>query len=79
MKRILAVSLLALSVLTLATATEAARVRVVHRAPRTRVVVHTGFPLVRPLPHVYVPRPKNIPPIKTPLVGAFLVEIITAS
>jgi hypothetical protein len=56
MKRILVVSLL--SVLTLAVAAEAARVRVVHRAPRARVVVHTGFPVRRPLPHVYVRAPR---------------------
>jgi hypothetical protein len=58
MKRILVVTLLAFSVLTLAVAAEAARVRVVRRAPRTRVVVHTGFPLRRPLPHVYVRAPR---------------------
>ena len=52
MKRILVAALLASSLFTLTPVAEAARVRVVRRAPRTRVVVHTGFPLRRPLPPV---------------------------
>jgi hypothetical protein len=58
MKRSFAVTLLALSVLALATGAEARRVRVVHRGPRTVVTVHRGFPLHRPLPHVYVGAPR---------------------
>jgi len=58
MKRILVAALLASSLFTLTPVAEAARVRVVRRAPRTRVVVHTGFPLRRPLPPVYVRAPR---------------------
>jgi hypothetical protein len=36
----------------------ATRVRVVHHGPRTKVVVHRGFPLRRPLPHVFVVAPR---------------------
>lgn len=43
---------------TLASAADAARVRVVHRGHRTRVVVHRGFPIHRTLPHVYVRAPR---------------------
>lgn len=42
----------------LASAADAARVRVVHRGHRTRVTVRRGFPIVRPLPHVYVRAPR---------------------
>lgn len=59
MKPTLAVTVLTLLLLTLAPApgAEAARVRVVHRGHRTTVRVHTGFPLHRRLPHVYVRTP----------------------
>jgi hypothetical protein len=58
MKRILVVSLLAFSIFTMVITAEAARVRVVHRPARTRVVVHSSFPLHRPLPHVVVRAPR---------------------
>jgi hypothetical protein len=58
MKRMLAVSLLALFALALAPSAEAARARVVHRGRRTVVTVHRGFPLHRTLPHVYVRAPR---------------------
>ncbi|HYU31963.1 MAG TPA: hypothetical protein VEW48_07355 [Thermoanaerobaculia bacterium] len=58
MKRMLAASLLILFALSVAPAAEAARVRVVHRGRRTTVRVHTGFPLRRPLPPVYVRAPR---------------------
>jgi hypothetical protein len=59
MKRILALFLLVLSMASLVTTAEAARVRVVHRGPRrTTVVVHRGFPLRRPLPHVVIRAPR---------------------
>lgn len=35
-----------------------ARVRVVHRGPRTKIVVHRGFPLRRQLPQVFVVAPR---------------------
>lgn len=64
MKRVLAASILVLSVLSAATA-EAARVRVRHHGRRTTVRIHTGFPLHRTLPHVYVRAPRvavRVPP-----------------
>jgi hypothetical protein len=55
MKRALLSLTLLLALLPLgAPASAAPRVRVVHRGPRAVVRVHTGFPIVRPLPHVYV-------------------------
>jgi hypothetical protein len=47
-----------LSLLFIASGAQARRVRVVHHGPRTTVVVHRSFPLVRPLPHVYVRAPR---------------------
>lgn len=58
MKRIIAATLLALSVLALAGTAEAARVRVVHRGHRTTVTVHRGFPIHRAFPHVYIRAPR---------------------
>lgn len=55
MKRTLLSLTLLLALLPLgAPAGAAPRVRVVHRGHRAVVRVHTGFPIVRPLPHVYV-------------------------
>jgi len=53
----IAIAILALS--TLASAADAARVRVVRRPHRTTVTVRTGFPLHRRLPTVYV-RPARV-------------------
>jgi len=59
MKRILAVSLFVLALVSLVPQSEAARVRVVRRGPhRTTVVVHRGFPLRRALPAVVVRAPR---------------------
>lgn len=58
MKRRVVVSLLVLSILSVATAAEAARVRVARHGRRTTVRVHAGFPLHRALPHVYVRAPR---------------------
>src|SRR5262245_25371995 len=58
MKRRLAATLAVLAFLTITGVADARRVRVVHHGPRTTVVVHRGFPLVRPLPHVYVRAPR---------------------
>ena len=55
MRRTFAMALL--SLVLVATAADAARVKVVHKGPRgrtTRVTVHAGFPIARPLPNVYV-------------------------
>ena len=58
MKRTLVASFVVLSVLLVAVAAEAARVRVVRRPyRRTTVVVHAGFPLNRAFPHVFVRAP----------------------
>ena len=57
MNRLVAVALLAASLVAGAAPASAARVRVVHRGPRATVRVSVGFPLVRPLPHVVVRRP----------------------
>ena len=54
MKRALVSLMLVLALPSLGAPAGAARVRVVHRGPRAVVRVHTGFPIVRPLPHVYV-------------------------
>lgn len=59
--------LFALVLLAAATAAEAARVRVAHRGPRTRVVVRTGFPIHRTLPRVHV-RPPRVAVRITPRV-----------
>ena len=54
MARIVSIALVAS--LVLASSADAARVRVVKKGPagRTKVTVRTGFPIVRPLPHVVV-------------------------
>jgi len=57
-KRWLAVALMLVAALSAAAEVSAARVRVVHRGHRTRVVVHRGFPLRRPLPRVVVRTPR---------------------
>lgn len=56
---------------------EAGRVKVVHRGPhgRTKVVVHTGHPIVRPLPRVVV-HPVRVALRVTPRV--FLAPIVWA-
>ena len=51
-------SLLLTLLLLAAASAEAARVRVTHRGHRTRVVVRSGFPLHRTLPHVHVRAPR---------------------
>jgi hypothetical protein len=58
MKRTAAVSVFLLSVLLIAPASEAARVRVRHTGRRTTVTVHSGFPIRRTLPAVYVRAPR---------------------
>ena len=58
MKRRAAVTLVVLSFLSVIPGAEARRVRVVHRGPRATVVVRTGFPIRRALPHVYVRAPR---------------------
>ena len=59
MSRRFRVAQIALALLLLgAAAADAARVRVTHRGPRTRVVVRAGFPLHRTLPHVHVRAPR---------------------
>ena len=59
MKRALMSLTLLLALLSASTPASAApRVRVVHRGHRAVVRVHTGFPIVRPLPHVYVRPPR---------------------
>lgn len=82
MKRRLATTLAVLFILLIAGAAEARRVRVVHRGPRTTVVVHRGFPLHRPLPHVYVRAPRVafrvaprvfLPPV---VFGAVVVPVL---
>jgi hypothetical protein len=62
MRPISRIALALVALLALATAAEAARVRVGHRGPRhtvvrTTVVVHPAFPLHRALPRVYVRPP----------------------
>ena len=58
MKRLLTIAcLLAVTLGPAAPSAEAARVRVVHRGHRTRVTIHTGFPIRRALPHVYIRAP----------------------
>jgi hypothetical protein len=52
------VCLIAVVAALVASAAEAARVRVVHRGPHTRVTVHRGFPIARTLPRVYVRAPR---------------------
>jgi hypothetical protein len=47
-----------LALAALASSADAARVRVVRRPHRTTVTVRNGFPLHRPLPHVYVRAPR---------------------
>ena len=55
MPRLSRLTTLAFALLLLGAASaEAARIRVAHRGHRTRVVVRTGFPLHRTLPHVHV-------------------------
>jgi hypothetical protein len=58
MRRFLVISLIALSAMLLAAEAGAGRVKVVERKghARTRVVVHTGFPIRRALPVVVVRR-----------------------
>src|SRR6185295_10281734 len=58
MKRRLAAILVVLFAFAITPGAEARRVRVVHRGPRTTVVVHRGFPLHRAFPHVYVRAPR---------------------
>lgn len=55
-RRLLVMSLLLLAALQAAPPADGAR-RVVRRGPRGRVVVHTAFPLRRPLPRVVVRAP----------------------
>ena len=59
MKRLFVAILLALTLGPVAPSAEAARVRVVHHGHRTRVVIHSGFPIRRSLPQVYI-RPPHI-------------------
>lgn len=56
-KRLLVLSLLLLAALQAAPPADAAVRRVVRRGPRGRVVVHTAFPIRRPLPRVVVRAP----------------------
>jgi hypothetical protein len=59
------------------------RVRVVHRGPRTRVVVHRGFPLRRALPRAVVVAPRvaiRVAPLRylAPVVWAPVVVVAPA-
>ena len=59
------------------------RVRVVHRGPRTRVVVHRGFPLRRTLPLAVVVTPRvaiRVAPVRylSPLVWAPVIVTMPA-
>ncbi|MEP7012637.1 MAG: hypothetical protein ABJC13_20125 [Acidobacteriota bacterium] len=74
MKRLLAIAgLLALTLGPMAPSAEAAHVRVVRRVHRTRVVIHSGFPIHRVLPQVYI-RPPHIAIRVTPRV--FLPPVV---
>jgi hypothetical protein len=73
MKRATAVSVFVLSVLIFVPVLEAARVRVRHNGRRTTVTVHSGFPIHRTLPAVYV-RPSRVAVRATPRV--FLPPVV---
>ncbi len=86
MKRVLAVAgLLALTLGPVAPSAEAARVRVVHHGPRTRVTIRTGFPIGRSLPRVVIRTPRVAirvtPRVFLPSVvfGAVVVASLSAS
>ncbi|HEV8583166.1 MAG TPA: hypothetical protein VGX68_29210 [Thermoanaerobaculia bacterium] len=85
MKRRLAATLAVFAFLAITGVADARRVRVVHRGPRTVVHVHTGFPLRRPLPHVYVRAPRVAvrvtPRVFLPSVvfGAVVVPVLPAA
>ena len=84
MHRLIVTGFLAVAALVVASADAATRVRVVHHGHTTRIVVHRGFPLVRPLPMVVVMRPRvaiGIAPLRylPPVVWAPVVVAAPAA